>query len=124
MLSILGKSLIRNSRQAPILGSQTALLNYQKRFFDLHEYHSKFIMREHGINVQKGQLAKTPEEAREIAKGLSNKGGLILKAQVQAGGRGKGTLSSGLKGGVQICKTPEEIAEKTKQMIGYQLVTH
>lgn len=66
-------------------------------------------MREHGINVQKGKLANTPEEAAEIAKGLSNKGGLILKAQVQAGGRGKGKLTSGLKGGVQICKTPEEI---------------
>jgi len=40
----------------------------------------------------------------EVAKGLSNKGGLILKAQVHAGGRGKGHLTSGLKGGVQICK--------------------
>jgi succinyl-CoA synthetase beta subunit len=43
---------------------------------------------------------------------------------VQAGGRGKGTLTSGLKGGVQICKTPEEIAAFTKQMIGYNLITH
>ena len=57
-------------------------------------------MGQHGINVQRGAVAKTPEEAAEIAKGLSNKGGLILKAQVQAGGRGKGKLSSGLKGGV------------------------
>jgi succinyl-CoA synthetase beta subunit len=69
-------------------------------------------------------LARTPEEAMDAAKNLSNKGGLILKAQVQAGGRGKGMLSSGLKGGVQICKTVEEIGEKTKQMIGYNLVTH
>ena len=43
---------------------------------------------------------------------------------MQAGGRGKGKLTSGLKGGVQICKTPEEIADKTKQMIGYNLITH
>jgi succinyl-CoA synthetase beta subunit len=74
--------------------------------------------------VQRGDLASTPEEAAKIASTLSNKGGLILKAQVKAGGRGKGKLTSGLKGGVQICKTPEEIAEKTKQMIGYNLITH
>lgn len=57
-------------------------------------------MGQHGINVQKGSLATTPEQAAEIASKLSNKGGLILKAQVQAGGRGKGKLTSGLKGGV------------------------
>jgi succinyl-CoA synthetase beta subunit len=71
-------------------------------------------MGKYGINVQKGELAKTPEEAESIAKTLSNKGGLILKAQVKAGGRGKGKLTSGLQGGVQICKTPEEIRDKTK----------
>lgn len=54
---------------------------------------------------------------------MDNKGGLILKAQVHAGGRGKGVLSSGLKGGVKICKTPEEIGKYTEQMIGYNLVT-
>jgi succinyl-CoA synthetase beta subunit len=43
---------------------------------------------------------------------------------VHAGGRGKGTLSSGLKGGVQILKTPEQVKSFTKQMIGYNLVTH
>ncbi len=63
-------------------------------------------MGKYGVNVQRGALAKTPEEAAKIASTLSNKGGLILKAQVKAGGRGKGHLTSGLKGGVQICKTP------------------
>lgn len=53
-------------------------------------------MRDYGINVQKGELAYSAKEAGEISKGLSNKGGLILKAQVHAGGRGKGTLTSGL----------------------------
>lgn len=47
-----------------------------------------------------------------------------MKAQVKAGGRGKGKLTSGLKGGVQICKTPEQIRDFTKQMIGYNLITH
>lgn len=95
-----------------------------RRFFDLHEFQAKYIMGKYGVNVQKGALALNETEAAKIAGGLSNKGGLILKAQVKAGGRGKGTLSSGLKGGVQICKTPQEIGDKTKQMIGYNLVTH
>jgi succinyl-CoA synthetase beta subunit len=55
---------------------------------------------------------------------LSNKGGLVVKAQVQAGGRGKGTLTSGMKGGVHVVKTPEIIKEKTEGMIGYNLITH
>jgi succinyl-CoA synthetase beta subunit len=80
-------------------------------------------MREYGITVQNGGLATTPEQAFEISKKLSAKGGLIVKAQVHAGGRGKGHLSSGLQGGVQICKTPEEVANYTKKMIGYNLIT-
>jgi succinyl-CoA synthetase beta subunit len=69
-------------------------------------------------------LARTPEEAFKIAQGLSNKGGLVVKAQVQAGGRGKGHLTSGMKGGVHVVKTPEIVREKTEGMIGYNLITH
>ena len=81
-------------------------------------------MRKFNITVQKGEIALTPETAKTVAAKLDPSGGLILKAQVHAGGRGKGTLSSGLKGGVKICHTPDEVAEYTKQMIGYNLVTH
>lgn len=94
-----------------------------RRFFDLHEYHAKKLMAQFSINVQKGALAHTPEQAFEIAKTLSNKGGLVVKAQVQAGGRGKGILTSGMKGGVHVVKTPEIIKEKTAGMIGYNLIT-
>jgi succinyl-CoA synthetase beta subunit len=80
-------------------------------------------MREYGVTVQKGGLATSPEQAFEISKTLNPKGGLIVKAQVHAGGRGKGHLTSGLQGGVQICKTPEEVAKFTKQMLGYNLIT-
>ena len=67
-------------------------------------------MRRFGVLVQKGDIATTPDQAEQVAKDLNVKDGiLILKAQVQAGGRGKGHLTSGLKGGVQILKTPEEV---------------
>lgn len=76
------------------------MISLQRRFFDLHEFQSKFIMGQYGVNVQKGELAYNAADAEKIAATLNNKGGLILKAQVKAGGRGKGTLTSGLKGGV------------------------
>ena len=64
-----------------------------KRFFDLHEYQSKDVMRKFGVLVQKGDIATTPEQAEQVAKNLDVKDGiLVLKAQVHAGGRGKGTL--------------------------------
>lgn len=64
-----------------------------KRFFDLHEYQSKDVMRRFGVLVQKGDIATTPEQAEEVARKLNVKDGiLILKAQVQAGGRGKGIM--------------------------------
>ncbi|CAK92611.1 unnamed protein product (macronuclear) [Paramecium tetraurelia] len=101
-----------------------ALQHKVVKCFDLHEYQSKDLMRRFNVQVQKGEIALNAEEAAKVAKKLDPSGGLILKSQVHAGGRGKGTLSSGLKGGVKICKTPEEVANYTKQMIGYKLVTH
>lgn len=98
---------------------------YQKsifKFFDLHEYQSKIILNKYGLPVQKGDLAKSPEEALSIGKKL--KGELVIKAQVHAGGRGKGSLTSGLKGGVKLTKSPEEAKKLASQMIGYNLVTH
>jgi succinyl-CoA synthetase beta subunit len=98
---------------------------YQKigfmKFFDLHEYQSKIILRQHGLRVQNGDLATSHTQAKEIADRL--KGELIIKAQVHAGGRGKGHLTSGLKGGVKICQTSNEIENFANQMIGYNLIT-
>ena len=62
-----------------------------RRFFDLHEYQSKDLMRKFGVLVQRGDIATTPEAAYKVAKDLNVKDGdLILKSQVHAGGRGKG----------------------------------
>ena len=70
--SFLSKQLVRRPT--------TPLINLQRRFFDLHEFQSKFIMGKYGVNVQRGALALNDTEAAQIASGLSNKGGLILKA--------------------------------------------
>lgn len=63
-------------------------------------------MRNYNIRVQKGQIALNAQDAKKVAAELDPTGGLILKSQVHAGGRGKGRLTSGLQGGVKICKTP------------------
>ena len=66
-----------------------------KRFFDLHEYQSKDLMRKYGVLVQRGTTATTADEAFKVAQDLNVKNGdLILKAQVHAGGRGKGIFNS------------------------------
>lgn len=67
-----------------------SLTKLAKYFFDLHEYQSKDIMRKYKIRVQKGDIALDPETAFKVATTLDPSGGLILKAQVHAGGRGKG----------------------------------
>ena len=108
-----------------ITPSQLSKLSFYKRsckFFDLHEYQSKIILGDFGLPVQKGDLAKSSDEALAVAKSL--KGELVIKAQVHAGGRGKGQLSSGLKGGVKLAKSAEEVYNYAKQMIGYNLTTH
>jgi len=97
------------------------------RLLNLHEYQSKDLLEKFQVRVQKGKMAETANDAYEVAKWIKSENPdaeLILKAQVHAGGRGKGSFDSGLKGGVQICDTPEQVRDYTKQMLGYNLVTH
>jgi len=119
-ISILSKTVIPNLKS--FTKPNFYLPKGSMKFYDLHEYQSKIILRKHGLRVQNGDVAINSEEALQIANKL--KGELILKAQVQAGGRGKGHLTSGLKGGVKICNNPEQLFEYSKQMIGYNLITH
>jgi succinyl-CoA synthetase beta subunit len=82
---------------------------------NIHEYQSKNLLKDFGIAVQRGQVAETVNEAFEIAKNLE--GDLwVLKAQIHAGGRGKG-------GGVKLAHSLEEVRDFAQQMIGMQLVT-
>ncbi|XP_061463562.1 succinate--CoA ligase [ADP-forming] subunit beta, mitochondrial isoform X2 [Rhineura floridana] len=94
----------------------------QRRNLSLHEYLSMGLLKEAGIAVPYGLVAKTPEEAYKIAKEIGTKD-LVVKAQVLAGGRGKGTFEGGLKGGVKIVFSPEEAREISSKMIGKKLYT-
>ena len=82
----------------------------------IHEYQAKEILRRFNVPVPKGRIATTPEEAQAIAREL---GGAVsvVKAQIHAGGRGKG-------GGVKLARSPEEARARAQEILGMQLVTH
>lgn len=83
-------------------------------------------MSKYNIRVQRGKMAETPEEAEKVAKELLDTGAkeLVIKAQIHAGGRGKGHfLENNFKSGVHIATDPKTIGEKAKKMLGYSLVT-
>jgi succinyl-CoA synthetase beta subunit len=85
----------------------------------IHEYQAKDILAEYGVAVPRGEVATTLEEAVDVARRLFSSGskGVVVKAQIHAGGRGKG-------GGVKVAKTLAEAEEYSKQILGMQLVTH
>src|ERR1043165_9639620 len=86
---------------------------------NIHEYQGKEILQRYGVAVQQGMAAETPEQAVDAAKNLQQKTGTqwwVVKAQIHAGGRGKG-------GGVKLAKTLDEVKEKAGNIIGMQLVT-
>jgi succinyl-CoA synthetase beta subunit len=85
----------------------------------IHEYQAKGILKKYGVSVPRGSMAASREEAETVAKGLLDSGssGVVVKAQIHAGGRGKG-------GGVKIAKSVTEAGELAAKMLGMKLVTH
>jgi len=83
---------------------------------NIHEYQAKALLKDYGVAVPRGQVAYTPEEAEVAAREL---GGpvWVVKAQIHAGGRGKG-------GGVKLAKSVEEVRQLANQILGMTLVTH
>src|SRR3984957_20606863 len=85
----------------------------------IHEYQAKGILKKYGVAVPRGTMAATREEAEAAARDLFDSGstGVVVKAQIHAGGRGKG-------GGVKIAKSVDEARELAVKMLGMKLVTH
>jgi succinyl-CoA synthetase beta subunit len=81
----------------------------------IHEFQAKQIMSDYGVPIPKGRVVSTPAEARQVAQELGVP--VVVKAQIHAGGRGKG-------GGIKLADTPAQAEEAAKQIIGMCLVTH
>src|ERR1051326_7552226 len=92
---------------------------------NIHEYQAKQLLAQYGVSVPEGHICDTADAARKIASDLLAKGAtlLVVKSQIHAGGRGKGTFKSGFQGGVKLCKTVDDAFEKAKAMLGQTLVT-
>ncbi len=90
---------------------------------NIHEYQAKELLQKFGAATPRGKVAATADEAEQIAREIGDKE-IVVKAQVHAGGRGKGTFSNGFKSGVHIVKTPAEAREVASKMLGQTLVTH
>ena len=82
----------------------------------IHEYQGKALLRKFGVPVPRGLVARSPEEAYQAAKELGTDV-VVVKAQIHAGGRGKG-------GGVKLAKSAEEAREIAQKMLGMKLITH
>jgi succinyl-CoA synthetase beta subunit len=90
---------------------------------NIHEYQAKELLEKFGVATTRGKVASTPEEAEQIAHEIGNVD-LVVKAQIHAGGRGKGAFTNGFKGGVHLVKSPGEVRDVAAKMLGQTLVTH
>ena len=90
---------------------------------NIHEYQAKQLMQKFGVASPAGGVASTPEEAARVADSIG-RNNLVVKAQVHAGGRGKGTFKNGFQGGVHLVKTAFEARDIAGKMLDQTLVTH
>src|SRR5580693_2952351 len=92
---------------------------------NLHEFQAKQLLAQYGVAVPPGEVCESAEAAKTIAESLFAKGEtlVVIKAQIHAGGRGKGTFKNGFQGGVKLCRSAGEVFEKARAMLGNVLVT-
>ncbi len=90
---------------------------------NIHEYQARELFEKFGVATSKGQMAETPDEAFAAAKALGV-AKIVVKAQIHAGGRGKGTFANGYQGGVKLVESPQAAREVAEKMLGQTLVTH
>lgn len=115
--------MLRSLRQARSLARSAQTVSAgQKRNLSIHEYQSVKLLNDYGIATPKSIAAKSPEEAYDVAKNFGTDK-LVIKAQVLAGGRGKGHFDNGFKGGVHVVDTPEQAKDLAGKMIGSKLIT-
>src|SRR5436305_8968138 len=90
---------------------------------NIHEYQARELLQKFDVATTRGKVASTPSEVEQIASELGHVD-LVVKAQIHAGGRGKGTFNNGFKGGVHLSKSPAHAREIASKMLGQTLVTH
>jgi len=90
---------------------------------NIHEYQAKELLQKFDVATTRGKVAATLDDAEQIARELGDVD-IVIKAQIHAGGRGKGTFTNGFKGGVHVRRAPAEVRDVATKMLGQVLVTH
>src|ERR1700675_4955792 len=102
---------------------ESSALSRASPAMNIHEYQAQELLQKFGVATPRGKVASSPAEAEQIAPEIAP-AEIVVKAQIHAGGRGKGTFANGFKGGVHVCKSPEEVRDLAAKMLGQTLVTH
>ncbi|KAL7641109.1 UNVERIFIED_CONTAM: hypothetical protein RMT77_008246 [Armadillidium vulgare] len=108
--NVLGKLNKYNQNQVP------------RRYLNLLEYQSKVLLDNHGVTVQRFKILDSPDNADKASIDLNAKE-FVVKAQILAGGRGKGHFDNGFKGGVHLTTDPVKVKDLVSQMVGHKLIT-
>src|SRR5947199_4122916 len=90
---------------------------------NVHEYQARELLKKFDVTTTRGKVASTLREVEQIASELGHVD-LVVKAQIHAGGRGKGTFTNGFEGGVHLSKSPAQAREIASKMLGQTLITH
>jgi succinyl-CoA synthetase beta subunit len=113
-------SMLKKEKRLPRAHFRALLANAA---MNIHEYQAKELLEKFGVATTRGKVASTPDEAEAIAREIGDVD-LVVKAQIHAGGRGKGTFGNGFKGGVHVVKSRKEVRDLAGKMLGQTLVTH
>jgi succinyl-CoA synthetase beta subunit len=105
------------------ISARQANSTFARSPMNIHEYQAKELLQKFDVTTTRGKVASTLDEAEQIARELGDVE-IVVKAQVHAGGRGKGAFKNGFKGGVHVRRTPAEVREVASKMLGQILVTH
>eukprot|EP00091_Calanus_sinicus_P003429 TRINITY_DN1359_c0_g1_i3.p1 TRINITY_DN1359_c0_g1~~TRINITY_DN1359_c0_g1_i3.p1 ORF type:complete len:458 (-),score=192.31 TRINITY_DN1359_c0_g1_i3:504-1877(-) len=116
------KLALRSPKKVASALSPACVSVTQKRDLSVHEHVSMSLLKDAGVPVPKFGVANNAAEAKQIAVDIASND-LVVKAQVLAGGRGKGHFAGGAKGGVRLVYSPEEVEEASAGMIGDFLIT-
>lgn len=111
----------KNFKLLPVLAPKYNLQVTAVRNLNLQEYHSKDLLRKHQVSIQDFRILDTSLDPKPISDFKAKE--YVIKAQILAGGRGKGYFDNGFKGGVHLTKNPSEILSLAKNMLGHKLIT-
>ncbi|XP_045513468.1 succinate--CoA ligase [GDP-forming] subunit beta, mitochondrial [Pieris brassicae] len=111
----------KNLKVLKILATRYSPQVKSTRNLNLQEYHSKDLLKKHQVSIQNFRLIDSSLDPKPLSDFKANE--YVVKAQILAGGRGKGHFDNGFKGGVHITKDPQQIISLAKNMIGHKLIT-